>query len=505
MSGEAASGGVWRARIGLLLGPIFLLVSLVMPGPAGLSVVGWRLAGVALLMATWWITEAIPIPATALIPLVVFPLLGIAPIAGTAAPYADSVIFLFLGGFLLAAALQRCGLHRRLALAIIHRGGTRPANLVGGFMVATAFLSMWVSNTATVAMMLPMALSVLAVVEGRARQAGADRGAPGTSIGGVTAHRSPSQANDQFATSLLLGLAYAASIGGMGTLIGTPPNALLAGFMAESYGVQIGFAQWLVVGLPLVVVALPLVWLLLTRVLHPTGDQGLVGGAAAIEAERQALGPPSRAEWTVGVITLLTAGAWVFRPLLAKLVPGISDAGIAITGALLFFLAPVGRGQRALDWEAAHEVPWGVLLLFGGGLSLASAIQHVGLANWLGDTLAAVAGWPMILVIVCVATLIVFLTELTSNTATAATFLPVAGSLAVAIGAAPVALAVPTALGASCAFMMPVATPPNAIVYGSDRLTIPQMARAGFIINLMMIVFVSLAARFLAPLLFGTG
>jgi sodium-dependent dicarboxylate transporter 2/3/5 len=464
------------------LGPVLFLVVLLLPPPAALSPEGWRVAAVAVLMATWWVTEAIPIPATALLPLVLFPLLEIVSIGAAAAPFANPVIYLFMGGFLIAAALQRCGLHRRIALSIVRFGGGSPARLVGSFMAATAFISMWVSNTATVAMLLPMALSVIELAEDGAGDA-------------TRLHLAP---------AMLLGLAYAASIGGLGTLIGTPPNALLAGFMAETYDVSIGFLEWMLLGVPIVLVSLPLAWLLLTRVLHPMGSVRLAGGREVLLAQARALGRLSRAEWTVGIITAMTAAAWLTQPMLARLAPSISDAGIAIGGALLLFLVPIERsGARALDWDAAERLPWGVLVLFGGGLSLANAVQETGLAAWIGEAMAGIGAWPVILVVVAVTTVIVFLTELTSNTATAAAFLPVVSSLAVAIGASPLLLAVPTALGASCAFMMPVATPPNAIVFGSGRLTMPQMMRAGLWLNLLFIVLITAAAVWMAPRLLG--
>ncbi|HSJ65196.1 MAG TPA: DASS family sodium-coupled anion symporter [Gemmatimonadaceae bacterium] len=470
-------------RIGFVLGPVLFALVLATPAPAQLSSEAWRVAAVALLMATWWVTEAIPIPATALLPLVLFPLLDVVPVAAAAAPFANPVIYLFMGGFLIAAALQRCGLHRRIALGIVRAGGGGAARLVGSFMAATAFISMWVSNTATVAMLLPMALSVLELAED-----GAGPEAPAVHL----------------APALLLGLAYGANIGGLGTLIGTPPNALLAGFMSETYDVTIGFLEWMLVGVPLVVVSLPIAWLLLTRVLHPVGELRIAGGREALVAQARALGRLSRAEWTVGIVTALTAAAWLTQPLIARIAPGVSDAGIAIAGALLLFLLPVERsGARALDWEAAERLPWGVLVLFGGGLSLANGIQETGLASWIGTAMAGIGTWPAILVVIGVTTVIVFLTELTSNTATAAAFLPVVSSLAVAIGASPLLLAVPTALGASCAFMMPVATPPNAIVFGSGRLTIPQMMRAGIWLNLVFIVLITAVAVWLAPRVLG--
>ena len=448
----------------------------------------WRAAAVGALMAVWWVTEAIPIAATALLPIVLFPVLGVSTVAAATAPYANPAIYLFLGGFLIAMALEGCGLHRRMALAVLGVAGTRPANLIFGFMGATAFISMWVSNSATVVMMLPMATSIMALA----------RGGTQPSAGAAPRH---------FEVALLLGIAYAGNIGGLGTLIGTPPNALLAGFMSESYGVQIGFMQWMLLGVPIVALSLPVAWLLLTRWLYPVGSDPIAGGAAMLRAERLALGSMSRAEWTVGAITAMTAVAWVSRPLIEGVFPALTDAGIAITGAVLLFVVPLTWRplQVALTWAQAERLPWSVLILFGGGLSLAAAIQETGLAAWIGGALGALAGWPTFAVILVVTAVVIFLTELTSNTATAAAFLPVVASLAVGIGADPLLLAVPTALAASCAFMMPVATPPNAIVYGTGALTIPQMARAGLWLNLFFIALLPLVVYLLAGRLFTSS
>jgi sodium-dependent dicarboxylate transporter 2/3/5 len=480
-----------RARIGLVAGPLLFAAMLLLAPPEGMAVLAWRTAAVGMLMAIWWITEAVPIPATALLPLVLFPLLGVATIAATTAPYANPVIYLFLGGFLIAIALEQCGLHRRLAVAILTLVGTRPANLVLGFMAGTAFISMWVSNTATVVMMLPMATSVIAL-------AGGGTDATGGTTGDV--------ASRAFDTALLLGIAYAASIGGLGTLIGSPPNALLAGFMAESYGVQIGFVEWMLLGVPIVVLSLPITWVLLTRWMHRLGSDPIAGGAAMLRRERESLGPISRAEWTVGAITALTATAWVTRPLFERWVPALSDTGIAIAGALLLFTVPVtSRPTRvALTWKQAERLPWAVLILFGGGLSLAAAIQQTGLASWIGEALGALAGWPVFAVVVAVTGVVIFLTELTSNTATAAAFLPVVASLAVGIGSDPMLLAIPTALAASCAFMMPVATPPNAIVYGTGRVTIQQMATAGIWLNVFFVALLPIVVVLFAHRVFGS-
>lgn len=454
--------------------------------PEGMTIVAWRTAAVGALMAIWWITEAIPIPATALLPIVLFPLLGIATISATTAPYANEVIYLFLGGFLIAKALESCGLHRRMALTILRVVGTRPANLILGFMIATAFISMWVSNTATVVMMLPMATSVIALARGKDDESS----------------RTPGRAFD---AALLLGVAYAASIGGLGTLIGTPPNALLAGFMRQNYNVDIGFLDWMLLGVPIVVIALPFAWLLLTRLLYRLGSEPVAGGAAMLEQERRAIGPISRAEWAVGAITALTAAAWVTRPILDEWMPALSDSGIAIAGALLMFIVPMTLRplRAALTWTQAERLPWSVLILFGGGLSLAAAIQQTGLSAWIGGSLGALAGWPLFAVLLTVTAVIILLSELASNTATAAAFLPVAASLALVIGADPLLLTVTAALAASGGFMLPVATPPNAIVYGTGALTIPEMARAGVLLNIFFVLLLPLVVYLLAARIFG--
>jgi len=464
------SGTSLRQRIGLFLGPVVFVLALILPAPAGLSPDGWHTAGLAGLMAVWWITEAIPIPATALLPLVVLPVAGVGTMRETAAPYANPVIFLFLGGFILAAGLEASGLHRRLALGIIRLAGTTPRRLIAGFMAATAFLSMWISNTATVLMMLPIAVSTLAVVD------------PDTD--------SP---DPHLPIALFLGIAYAANIGGVATLIGTPPNALLAGFMEETYGMTLGFAQWMTLGLPLVLVAVPICWLLLSRVLFPVGNDTAGHSGEQLAEEWRGRGPLSRRERVVAVVTGGTALAWIFRPLLVKWLPGLSDPGIAIAGAMLLFLIPVDwkRLDPVLKWKAVERLPWGILILFGGGISLASAIQRSGLAEWIGAGLAAAGTWPLIGMVAAITAVIVLLTEITSNTATAATFLPVVAALAVASGLDPLVLAAPAALAASCAFMLPVATPPNAIVYASERVPIVAMLRAGLVLNLMMVLLIT--------------
>lgn len=472
------------SRAGLIVGPLLAVAILLTPPPEGLALTGWRTAAIGALMATWWITEAIPIPVTALLPIVLFPLLGIASVDATTAPYANPVIFLFLGGFLVALALEASGLHRRAALFTLSLAGRKPSRLILGFMVITAAISMWVSNTATTVMILPMALAVLSLPESAEERSRSANGAM------VDRDGAGPGSDSAFAPALLLGIAYAATIGGLGTLIGTPPNALFAAFMRESYGIRIGFLEWMLVAMPVVVVALPLCWWVLTRVVHRLGEEPIAGGAALIAAERRALGPMSRGEWFVGVVTGCAALAWITRPLLERWIAGISDAGIAIAAAVVLFVVPMRwrPWETVIAWRHAERLPWGVLLLFGGGLSLAAAIQGSGLAAWIGDGLGTMTTLPLIALIVVLVLVVILLSEFASNTAVTAAFLPIVASVAVANGILPMIPALATAMAASGGFMFPVSTPPNAIVYGTGRITVAQMARSGALLDLLFVV-----------------
>ena len=456
-----------RQLAGWLLGPAFLLLTLVIPPPDGLDVLGWRTAGVAALMAVFWITEPIPISATALMPLVLFPALGLGDIRESAAPFANPIIFLFLGGFLIALAMQRWGLHRRVAITLIGLVGAQPSRIIAGSLLASALISMWVSNTATALMMLPIATSVVHLLP--AGRAG--------------------RTSDGFGTALLLSVAYGATTGGMATLIGTPPNALLAAYVSDIYGFELGFGRWMLLGVPVMLVALPAVYLVLTRVRFSFDAQEIPGMRALIGAEKARLGRPSRGELAVAVVFALTALGWIFQPLLARAVPLVSDTTIAMTGALLLFMIPVDlrRGEFVMNWESTSGVPWGVLLLFGGGLSLAGNIERHGLSRYLGSLAGGLDGFPMILILCIVCFGILMLTELTSNTATAATFLPITAALALTLGENPLLFLIPTALAANCSYMLPVGTPPNAIVYASGMVALPQMVRAGILLNVTLV------------------
>ena len=503
-SGRAAPVWIRLAAGPLLALLVYALLADSTQGPSALRPEGRATAAIAVLMATWWVTEALPLAATALLPVALFPLCHVASVRDAAAPYAHELIFLFLGGFLLAQAVERWGLHRRLALWTVLGVGTQPARLVAGFMLASAFVSMWISNTATAVMMLPIAVSVMGLAPS---DSDAESKAPPLNFRGRTQRQN-------FGTCLMLGIAYGASIGGMATLIGSPPNAFLAGFLASNHGIEIGFGSWMRIGLPVAVVLLPLAWLALTRVLYPPPRADLVGGRQVIRNALLRLGALSRGEKTVGVVFGVTALLWITHQPLSgwgvlhdafPAIENLSDAGIAILGALVLFAIPVHPRRRvfALDWKSAQRLPWGTLLLFGGGLSLAHAFRVSELDLWIAGPARLLAQQPLALLVGVVVILIVFFTELSSNTATAATFLPVLSGVALGVGVHPTVLVVPATLAASCAFMMPVATPPNAIVFGSGRVRIGQMVRAGLLLNLVSIVLINIAAHTLVVWVLG--
>ena len=441
-------------------------------------------AATALLMGIWWMSEAIPIPATALLPLIIFPIGAGVDMKDVGASYGNDIIFLFMGGFLLALAMQRWNLHRRIALVTVRAVGTKPTMVVAGFMIATAFLSMWVSNTATAVMMLPIGVSVLVLV------AALDKDAPTDGDGKVDVEDVLHKTN--FGTALMLGIAYAASVGSLATIIGTPPNTLLVGYLSAEQGIDIGFGQWMIAGVPLAAAFLVVVWFLLTKVLFKPEMDEIPGGRKLITDEIAKLGKLSQGEIRVGVMFVLAALAWVSLPLIWE-DPIVTDAGVAmIVGALLFLLpAGAARGVRLLDWETAIKLPWGVLLLFGGGLALSSQFGSSGLTEYIGTQAEKLGGVPVVLLIVLITAGVIFLTELTSNTATAATFLPVAGGVAMGLGLDPLLLTIPVALAASCAFMLPVATPPNAVAYGSGYVSIANMVKGGIWLNLIGIVLIT--------------
>ncbi|MEX1148291.1 MAG: DASS family sodium-coupled anion symporter [Sphingomonadales bacterium] len=476
-------------KVGFVLGPALFALILFLDPPEGLGVAGWRTVAVVAWMATWWATEAIPVPATSLLPMILFPLLEVSSLGAATAPYSNPVIYLLLGGFIVAVALERWNLHRRIALNILKRVGDHPAAIIFGFMVATALLSMWVSNTASTMMMVPIALSVAAVV--------------------TAEHNSRPGDDHRFLVALLLGIAYSASIGGLGTLIGTPPNAMMAGYILDRYGVEITFAHWMLFAVPVVVVMVPLAWLVLTRLTFPVQIAPNPEARKLVAAELRKLGPIAQVERRVMVVFGAVALAWMTRPLL-QMIPGLhelSDTVIAIAGAVAMFLVPagkaVGKGEFLLNWASAERIPWGVILLFGSGMSIAAQVSSTGLAGWIGGYLEALTTLHLVFLIAAIVTLVIFLTELTSNTGTTATILPILGALADVSAHSPLMLAAPAALAATCAFMLPVATGPNAVVYARGGLRVPEMAGAGFRLNLVGIVVITAMSYLLLPLVFS--
>lgn len=506
MSDSLESGPGWLKWTGLFAGPLAALALFSLLGGSSLSLEGRATLSVGALMAVWWLSEAIPLEATALLPLALFPVLGVAGFKAAAAPYADEVIFLFMGGMMLGIALERWELHRRLALWTMLAVGTKPVMLIGGMMLATAVLSMWVSNTATAVMMLPIAASVVSLVRERSLT-----GAPGSS-----AHAQRDSEIRQFATCLMLGVGYAATIGGVATLIGTPPNAVLKGYIERTYGDQISFDRWLWIGVPVMLVFLPASWVLLTRVVFPVRLPELPGAREMLRQQMNGLGRMSRGEKLVLAIFAATAAAWIFRPQVCQLLGLVrikdgkteyllGDSGIAIIGALAMFLTPVEIKTRqfVLDWKHAGRMPWGVLLLFGGGLSLAAAFEAHHVDTYVGSMFNALGGAPPLVVVLVMTTVVVFVTEIGSNTAVTTTFLPIATAAAGTLGVHPYLLAFPVAIGASYAFMMPTGTPPNALVFASGHVRVPQMWRAGIVLNILSIGVITLMMYYLGPWLLG--
>lgn len=517
MRARAVEHREYRRRIiGLIAGVLgAVLIFWIMP--TDLDVWPRLTAATAVLMAVWWMTEAIPIPATALLPLIIFPLAvpaaesdGGVTVSAVGANYGNDVIFLFMGGFLLALGMQRWNLHRRIALMVLRWMGSNTKALIAGFMIATGFLSMWVSNTATAVMMLPIGISVLLLVkrmaDGEDTQQVIDNGAETV----ATSEETQTVAKTNFGTGLMLAIAYAASIGSLGTIIGTPPNALLAAHMAANHDMELGFGRWMLVGVPLSIVLMFGAWFILTKVMFKPEIDNIPGGAELIRNEFKKLGPMSRGELTVLIVFIVAAISWVFIPLISEYILGleeplISDAGIAMVVGLAMFLLPGGaaKGVRLLNWDTALNLPWGVLLLFGGGLALSSQFSDSGLSEWLGTQVEGLAGVSVWILVALCAVGILVLTEMTSNTATAATFLPVASGIALGTGVEPLMLTAPVALAATCAFMLPVATPPNAIAYGSGYVTIGQMVKGGALINVLAAIFITITAMTLLVWVFG--
>lgn len=470
-----------KTQFGAVLGIVLFGLMLFLPTPEGLSKPGMMVAGMTLLMACWWIFEVLPLAVTALLPVIILPLLGVQPISDVSQHYANPILFLFLGGFLIAIAIERWHLHQRIALYVLQMTGTHPAAVVGGFMFVTAFLSSWISNTAATMMMITIATAVLVRINDN-------------TVTESTPH------SDELAKALMLGVAYSASIGGVATLIGSPPNAIFAAVLESQFDISISFFDWMLFALPvsmlmLIIAGLYLTWHTLRHSRHTRIPLSLTD-------ELKRLGPMTPQEKRVLVIFALVVCGWMLRGLLEwSWLSGLTDASIALIGALLLFLTPSGKhGKRLLHWADTTRLPWDILLLFGGGLALANGVATTGLSSWLGLQLTGLSEVPVLVMILALTLMVIFLTEVTSNTATASLLLPIIGGAALISDIAPVMLMVPVTLAASFAFMLPVATPPNAIVFSSRRITLPQMVKAGIWLNLISTVVISLAVYWLLPL-----
>ncbi len=481
---------------GLIGGPVVFLLLMLGTGIEGLSPEGQAAAAITLLMAIWWVTEAIPIYATALVPVVLFPLTGVLSVGETTRNYGHELIFLFLGGFLVAIAIQKWNLHRRIALGIVSLFGTKPTRLVLGFMVATGFLSMWISNTASAMMMVPIGLAVISQLTRLLREQESEIDTrPG---------------EFPFGMALMLGIGYSASVGGIATIIGSPPNAIFVGYVSQIYGIEITFLQWMFYGLPVAVVGLFGVWYYLTRVAHPVQMEEFPGLSGVIADERDELDALEGPELRVLIIFGLVAGLWILRGVLAPVLgdlglEGLNDTTIAIFGGLLLFLMPANLKEREflLEWDDTSDVPWGILVLFGGGLALAGGIEASGLAEWLADQLHGLEGAPVLVLLGLIVAMVIFLTEVTSNTSTASIFVPIVAILAGVVGVHSYVLMVTVVTAASCAFMLPIATPPNAVVFASDYVSMRDMMRAGIWLNMVFVVLITLVGYFWLPVAWG--
>lgn len=472
-----------KRNVGIVLGPLMFCVILFFFHPEGLSNPANAVLASVVWIAIWWITEALHIAVTALLPIILFPLSGGLTLNETTASYGHKYIFLFVGGFILAIAIEKWNLHKRIALSIIKIVGTNLVHIILGFMVATAFLSMWISNTAAAVMILPVGIAIVLQL----------RDNPNTI----------ENENTTFGKALMLAIAYSASIGGMATLIGTPPNLVLAGVVNETYGIEITFAQWFMFGFPISVLFLIITWFYLTKIAFKFEKKEFAGGKAEIKKQYNALGKISTEEKTILVVFVLTAFAWISRSfLLEKIAPSIDDTIIAILAAFALFLLPsTKKGEQLMTWGDAVKLPWEILLLFGGGMALALGFESSGLALWIGEQLISLEAVPLFFLLLILIASVNFVTEITSNLATTAMILPVLVSMASAIGVHPYLLLVSATVAASCAFMLPVATPPNAVVFGSGYLTIGDMIKKGIWLNFTTIILLTLIVYFFLPII----
>lgn len=474
-------------QLGLIAGPLFFILTIFLFHPENLSVEANAVLATAIWMAIWWITEAVPIAVTALIPIILFPLTGGLDLKTTTASFGHRYVFLYMGGFMLAVAIEKWNLHKRIALSIINLIGTNVILIILGFMIATAFLSMWISNTATSVMMLPIGMAIIAQLKDN----------PDTE----------EDENEIFGKALMLAIAYSASIGGVATLVGTPPNLVLAGIVQEIYGIEITFSQWMTFGLPISILLLFICWFYLVRFAFTFKQKEFPGGKQEIRKQLRALGPVSYEEKWVLAVFIMTAFAWIFRSRVLNKIPGLEaldDTIIAMISAIILFLLPTRKaGEKIITWPEAVQIPWGIILLFGGGLALAEGFKASGLAQWIGLQMSSLDGLSIMLIVLILVAAVNFLTEITSNLATTSMLLPILAPMALSLDVHPFLLMVGATVAASCAFMLPVATPPNAVVFGSGYLRIPDMVRAGIWMNVLSILLITAFAYLLLPLIWN--
>ena len=475
-------------KIGLYLGPLLFILTRFFLEAEGLSNQANAVLASTLWIAIWWITEAIPIAATSLLPIILFPLSGALPLADTTSSFGHRFVFLYLGGFILALAIQKWNLHKRIALNIIKVVGTNVQKIILGFMVATAFLSMWISNTATAVMMLPIGIAIIKQMK--------------------DLKNTSEDENLIFGKALMLSIAYSASIGGIATLIGTPPNLVFAGIIQETYNIEISFLKWFQFGLPISILLLAISWVYLTKVAFKFKQNEFNKGKEEINRQLEELGSISYEEKIVLSVFVLTGLAWILRTyLLNKFIPNLDDSIIALISGISLFLFQAnnqeGKNEKIMNWEDAVKLPWGVLLLFGGGLAIAQGFQSSGLANWIAENLTQLNDFSLFIILLVLITAVNFLTEITSNLATTAMLLPILAPTAVTLGVHPYILMVGATLAASCAFMLPVATPPNAVVFGSNYLKISDMVRVGILMNIISIIIIFMMVYFILPILWN--
>ncbi len=494
-------GEMKRRILGFSLGIGAMLYFLLSSPPEGLSTNAWYTIGVTCMMGAWWMLEAIPISATAFLPLVMFPLLGIQTATEVAPAYAGDLIFLFMGGFVIAIAMEMWNLHRRVSLNILKIAGANPGMLVLGFMIATGFLSAWMSNTACATMMMPIGMAIISLLNN-----------------GKDPKDSTDDTSRKFGICIMLGIAFSASIGGLMTPIGTPPNAVLVGQMSKIAGIDVGFGQFMLIGVPIAVILMAITWLLLIKVFFPVKGVNLEQAVSVVDEELEKLGPLSRGEAMVMFIFVVTAATWMLRGQITEMIGTINVAGtemkagrvirdstIAMTAATIMFVTPVNlkEGKFLVDSTVFKKIPWDVLVLVGGGLALGAALNSSGVSQYVAANMEAVSSLSTIMIIAVCSTIVMLITQLASNTATANTFIPLGISIAVGVGQHPLMIAVPMAIGAGLAFSLPVSTPPNAIVFGSGLIRIPDMFKVGILSNFIGIAIAIVVMYLVMPIAFG--